>query len=53
MSRDLDSERFQLMKEKRYLNCKKRWHILLNYLEKVKVSVMTNALDINNIKNIY
>ena len=50
--RNLDVEISQLMKEGRCFNCKERGHTMLNCLKKANVSAITDALDIDNIKNI-
>lgn len=40
------------MKEERYFNYKRKGHIIPNYLEKAKISAITNTSDIDDIKNI-
>lgn len=40
------------MEKRKYSYCKRKKHILFNSLEKVKVFVIINTSDINNIKNI-
>lgn len=52
ISRISDTEISQLMKEGKCFNYKGKGHIILNYLKKTKVSVIIDALDTNNIKNI-
>ncbi len=52
MSRYLDIEILQLMKEKKCFNYKERKYIMLNYLEKIKISTITDPLNIDNIENI-
>ncbi len=52
MPRNLDTEISQLMKEGRCFNYKKKGHTMLNCLEKVKVSIITDASNIDNIDNI-
>ena len=49
---NLDAEISQLMKEKKCFNCKRRRYTMLNCLEKAKISIITNASDIDNIENI-
>ncbi len=52
MSQNSDAKISWLMKQGRWFNCKEREHIILNYLEKAKVSVITDDLDIDDIENI-
>ncbi len=52
MPRNSDAEISQLIKEGKCFNYKGRRHITLNCPEKAKVSAITNASDIDNIKNI-
>ena len=50
--RNLNAEISQLMKEGRYFNCKERGHTMLNCPKKANVSAITDASDIDDIKNI-
>ena len=50
--RNLDAEISQLMKEGRCFNCKERGHIMLNCPKKANVSAITDASNIDDIKNI-
>ncbi len=50
--RNLDVEISQLMKKGKCFNCKKRGHTMLNCPERAKVSIITNASDIDDIENI-
>lgn len=52
MPRNLDIEILQLMKKNRCFNYKESRHTMLNCLEKTKIFIITNTLNINNIKNI-
>ena len=49
---NLDAKISQLMKEERCFYCKGKVHTMLSCPEKAKVSAITDALDIDNIKNI-
>lgn len=40
------------MKKGRYFNFEGKGHTMLNYLEKVKISVITDVSNIDNIENI-
>ena len=50
--RNLYAEISQLIKDKRYFNCKERGYTMLNCLEKTKISTITNISNIDNIENI-
>lgn len=39
-------------KKRRYFNCKKRGYTIFNCLEKAKISIVTDTLNIDNIENI-
>lgn len=52
MPQNLDIKRSQLIKKEKWFHCKRREYTMLNCLEKTKVSVITDALNIDNIKNI-
>ncbi len=51
--RNSDAKISQLMKEGRCFNYKGRGHTMLNCPENAKVSAITDALNIDNIENIY
>lgn len=40
------------MKKRRYLNYKENKYMMLNCLEKINVSIITDTLNIDNIENI-
>ena len=42
----------RFIKEGTYFNCKEKKHTILNYFEKTKISAITNASDVDNIKYI-
>lgn len=52
MSLNLEAEISRLIKERRCFNYKKKGHIILNCLEKAKVSAIIGASDVDNIENI-
>ena len=50
--RNSDAEISQLIKERRYFNCKGRGHTILIYSKKAKIFIITEASHIDNIENI-
>lgn len=52
MSRKFDVEILWLIKKGRYFKYIRKRHIILNCLEKTKISTITNISNIDDIKNI-
>ena len=52
MPQNSDADVSRLMKERKCYKCKIKEHIIFNCSEKVKVSIVSNTSNINNIEDI-